>query len=72
MPSKDTKVLAVRTTIELAKAVEDEAAGRDMSVNELLNVTLAERYKRGSGVRKVRKNGRKSNAGDDTVGGQFE
>lgn len=52
MPKKQTTVIAVRAPDELVEAIREEAEGRKVSVNELLNLELAARFKRGSVVRK--------------------
>lgn len=60
MPTKGTKVVAIRVPDSVFEAIQAEADERQMSVNHLLNLQLAADFSRGSGVQKVTRTGRKS------------
>ena len=61
MPSKDTKVIAVRVPLEIHQAIADEADGRGISINQLLNLRLAADYAQGNEGRKTTRSARKGN-----------
>lgn len=53
MPTRDTKVVAARVPIALAKAIEAEAVHRGVSVNELVLKAIDALYSVGSKVQKT-------------------